>query len=426
MRKALFAALLLCFAALGMAQEERRVLFVGNSYVYTNDLPRLVENIAASMGDRLSCTSNAPGGCTLQQHCQNQSMTLIRQGGWDFVVLQEQSQRPSFPQAQVEVEVFPFAERLVDSVYANNPCCEPMFFMTWGHKYGDAGNAPYFPVLGTYEGMDSMLCERYTYMARSFDASLCPVGRVFRYLRENHADIDVYSPDNSHPSLAGSYAAACAFYVLFFHRDPDSIAFSATLPEATARTIRSAVRSVVFDSLAAWQRPEPQVSVAATMPDDSTALFTASVQHADSLVWHFGDGSDTTAAASLTSILHRYSEPGTYDVTIVARRHCLAATDTTSVTIVAETPVSIASQSFSVVSVSPNPTADRLTVSLPGRGRVALALYSIEGKLLALQATDASGSADLALGHLPAGVYLLRVALPDETLVRKVVISRQR
>ena len=240
MRKALFAALLLCFAALGMAQEERRVLFVGNSYVYTNDLPRLVENIAASMGDRLSCTSNAPGGCTLQQHCQNQSMTLIRQGGWDFVVLQEQSQRPSFPQAQVEVEVFPFAERLVDSVYANNPCCEPMFFMTWGHKYGDAGNAPYFPVLGTYEGMDSMLCERYTYMARSFDASLCPVGCVFRYLRENHADIDVYSPDNSHPSLAGSYAAACAFYVLFFHRDPDSIAFSATLPEATAASYSTA------------------------------------------------------------------------------------------------------------------------------------------------------------------------------------------
>ena len=54
------------------------------------------------------------------QHCNNQSMNMICQGNWDVVVLQEQSQYPSFGQEQVEAEVFPYARRLVDSIYENS------------------------------------------------------------------------------------------------------------------------------------------------------------------------------------------------------------------------------------------------------------------------------------------------------------------
>lgn len=232
------AALLTLTALCGLlpchGQQTVNVLFIGNSYTEANNLPQMVQQMAASTGDQLTYESNTPGACTFSQHCSNRSMTLICNGGWDIVVLQEQSQYPSFPQSQVAAEVFPYAERLVDSVYARNPCGEPMFYMTWGRKNGDAYNAQYFPVLGTYEGMDSMLCERYTYMAQHNDASLCPVGRVWRYLRENHAEIELYQSDESHPSMAGTYAAACAFYTMFFHRDPDSIAYDASLPAATA------------------------------------------------------------------------------------------------------------------------------------------------------------------------------------------------
>ena len=143
MRRVLILAFgLLALSVAGMSQQQRQVLFVGNSYVYVNDLPQMLANVAESMGDEAVCESNTPGGCTFSQHCQNHSMDLIRQGGWDVVVLQEQSQYPSFPQWQVEQQVFPYAARLVDSAYAANPCVEPMFFMTWGRKNGDHDNAP--------------------------------------------------------------------------------------------------------------------------------------------------------------------------------------------------------------------------------------------------------------------------------------------
>jgi len=269
--KAKILVLLLLVAKVLHAQYEPNVLFIGNSYTYYNDLPKMVSDIAASTGERMTYSSNTPGGCTFSQHCTNQSMTMIQAGGWDIVVLQEQSQLPSFPQSQVEWQCFPYAQRLVDSIYAHNPNAEPMFYMTWGRKNGDTdpNNVAEFPVLGTYEGMDSMLCERYTYMAETNHASLCPVGRVWRHLRTNNPEIELYANDGSHPSLAGTYAAACAFYVMFFHRNPDDITFSSSLDENTATTIREAVKIVVFDSLEHWRQAFPHVGIDASKAEPS-------------------------------------------------------------------------------------------------------------------------------------------------------------
>ena len=173
--------ILLLLLALGKpswAQQPPRVFFVGNSYTQVNDLPRMVADIAQSMGDTMTYASNTPGGCTFEMHCSNASMDKICQGGWDFVILQEQSQLPAFPIEMVEEMVFPFAKQLVDSIYAFNPDAEALFYMTWGRKNGDTEYDPIYPLMSTYEGMDSLLYERYMYMAEANDASVCPVGRV--------------------------------------------------------------------------------------------------------------------------------------------------------------------------------------------------------------------------------------------------------
>lgn len=234
--------------------EAKKVLFIGNSYTEVNDLPGLVRTLAENQGRRIETASNTPGGCFFRQHCTNTSMDLIRQGGWDVVVLQEQSQNPAFPWAQCQNDLFPYAERLVDSVYACNPDGEAMFYMTWGHKNGDERNAPYFDSLATYEGMDDLLYERYLYMARTYDASVCPVGRVWRRIREEIPDIELFQSDGSHPTYAGSYAAACAFYVMIFHSDPSLITYDYELDAASAAAIRRVAEEVVYDHLDFWVR----------------------------------------------------------------------------------------------------------------------------------------------------------------------------
>lgn len=391
------------------------VLFVGNSYIYTNNLPQMTANVASSAGYRMTWESNAPGGCTFMQHCANQSMTMIRNGGWDFVVLQEQSQYPSFPQWQVEAEVFPYAARLVDSVYVANPCAEPMFYMTWGRRDGDASNAAVFPVLGTYEGMDSMLYERYMQMAADNDASVCPVGRVWRRLRAVHPEIELYQSDGSHPSVAGTYAAACSFAVMFFGFDPRTVHYCPTaISQQVADTIRQAVYTVVYSQLPQWRRPVPQATVALQGVGGREAVLTAHIANADGLVWHFGDGDSLTTHDSV--VTHTYADTGSYTVSVVATRHCMS--DTALLTIHIQDSMSVgivaATQGMTAV-VYPNPASDRVEVVVDGCD------VTLQDNEVTLLSSDGRGYALQRFADLPSGLYTVRVVHRGHQHLGKVI-----
>ena len=413
MRRILIAtiALLLPWAVLAQGSK-KNILFVGNSYTEVNNLPQLVQYVALSMGDTISTASNTPGGCTFNQHCTNQSMTLICQGGWDVVVLQEQSQYPSFPQHQVEAEVFPYAERLVDSIYAKNPCAEPMFYMTWGRKDGDQNNAQFFPILGTYEGMDSMLYERYMYMAHENDASVCPVGRVWRSLRTQHPDFELYMSDGSHPSMLGSYAAACAFYTMIFHRDPMQIGYIPNIDPAQAAVVRQTVHDVVYANLSNWTRPEPVADFSSAQGDNLTVNFANNSQHAENYYWDFGDG-ETSAE---TNPRHTYSDTGIYTVTLVTTRHCMADTAVKSIEVKDGGQVSIAEvEVVAALTISPNPASDVIRINSAKSGDVRI--YDMSGRMVLW--TRVEGSAEVDIRALEPGMYVVRMNGLAEKIIKK-------
>lgn len=417
-RKVILLAILA--VTLKAAAQEPNVLFIGNSYTEVNNLPQMVYNVAYSMGNNMTYSSNTPGGCTFMQHCNNNSMEMIRRGGWDIVVLQEQSQYPSFPQSQVEAEVFPYAKRLIDSIYAHNPCAEPMFYMTWGRKNGDEYNAQFFPVLRTYEGMDSMLCERYTYMANANDASLCPVGRVWRYLRTNHPEIELYQSDGSHPSMAGTYAAACAFYTMIFHRDPDSIGYNPGITDETARTIRNATHNVVFEQLQQWQRPSPIVNIDTIQIDSTTVWFTYESSNADSLTFSFGDGTDTTIAVDGNqSIQHTYATAEHYTVTVTAIRHCLTSTITIGIAIDSSTDVFInKTPNTDDIKVYPNPVTEQLTIDSPTEA--TLTISSIDGRVKHHRKIT-SIKETIPFETFPQGFYIIQITTPQGTSIHRII-----
>ena len=255
MRNKIFLFLSIFFLAFSLQAKDYKVLYIGNSYIYTYDVPEIVSNMAASTGDNISFEMNCPGGYTLKQHFTNSTtISLIKQGGWDYVVLQEQSQFPSFPIEQVEAEVFPYAHALDSLIKTHNPCATTLFFMTWGRKNGDQHNCQYFPPLCTYEGMDSLLALRYTMMAEQNFASIAPVGRVWRYIRENHSHIDPYSSDESHQSKIGAYAVATTFYTIFLNKNPENITYNFNIEDDFPEIVRNVTKAVVYDSLDHWHR----------------------------------------------------------------------------------------------------------------------------------------------------------------------------
>lgn len=259
MKRLLLSFCLLCVILFSYA-DHYRVLFIGNSYTEVNNLPQLISNLASSAGDTIVFASHTPGGCTFQQHLSG-ALSLIRQGGWDYVVLQEQSQLPSFPYSQFMSESYPFARGLCDSIRAYNPDTKIVFYMTWGRKNGDQQNCPYYPPLCTYEGMDSLLFARYMMMAEDNRTLVSPVGYVWHYIRDHYPDIELYQSDESHPSLAGSYTAACTFYATLFHKTPMAITTDEGVGTERSEWIRRAATELVYDSLSRWSFIEPSDTI---------------------------------------------------------------------------------------------------------------------------------------------------------------------
>lgn len=418
-RKSLLLTLFLAlsFGAL-FAQGHPRVLFIGNSYTQVNDLPQMVVDIAQSMGEGMEYRYNAPGGCTFEMHCHNQSMTMICEGGWDVVVLQEQSQLPAFPMDSVEMYVFPFAQQLVDSIYAHNLCAEPMFFMTWGRKNGDTEFG--YPPMDTYEGMDSLLCSRYIQMGMDNDASVCPVGRVWHYLRDHNAEIELYMMDESHPSLAGSYAAACAFYTMIFGRDPNDINHNAGLDETTARAIRSAAHEVVYDSLWRWQRPSPKADFVADSVDFLHVRFASKAKLYEEQQWFFGDGE--SQQTNDTMLWHTFPEGGIYLVSQVVSRHCMADTAWRLIRVEAPSVGVAEGDNLSSISISPNPADNEVVLHLPEGMTAEVVLYGIDGRETWRKETGNPNNT-IALQGFPSGIYVLKVVTPQGT-VRKRLIKK--
>lgn len=310
------------------AQDSVSVLFIGNSYTYVNDLPTMIQSLATSLGKTVSQDSQTAGGATLSTHAGNSvTYSMINSKPWDYVVIQAQSQEPSFPDAQVNSQTLPYAIQLADSVYENNFCSETMFFMTWGYVDGDPQWAP----ISTYEGMQTRLRNAYVRFADSVQGSVSPVGMAWKYVRENYPSIDLYAADGSHPSYAGSYLAACTFYASLFRESPVGSTFYGSLDPVTAAQLQGAAAVTVLDSMSTWHvRPPFQHTKADfdVVQNGYQVDLTNNSWKAQSYFWDFGDGNTST----MEELSHTYPSDGTYTIKLIAGSEC--NTDSTQVTLV--------------------------------------------------------------------------------------------
>ena len=309
---------LILIGFLSISAQTKKVLFIGNSYTSYNNLPKMISDAANTTGDTLIFDSHTLGGYSLKVHSQNATVyAKMNSNTWDYVVIQAQSQEPSFSNNQVRTETFPYAKILADSIRSTNSCAKPLFYMTWGRKNGDARNCQFVPWVCTYEGMDDSLASRYTYMANVNEGMISPVGRVWRHIRANNPAIELYDTDGSHPSAAGSYLAMCAFYTTIFHKDPTAITFNYTVKAADAQIIRAAAKLIVFDSLSNWNvgKFDPKADFSFTQTKDSIEISNAS-SYSTKYSWTFGDGN----TSSLKNPTHVYKSIGQFSLKLEAEQ----------------------------------------------------------------------------------------------------------
>ena len=182
-----------------------RVLFIGNSYIYVNDLPRMVADLAEAGRQRpLEFDRETPGGYTLEQHWKDgNAVRKIADGGWDIVVLQEQSLRPlNDPKL-----MFDAATRLDGEIRKQH--ARTMLYQTWARQ----------------DAMERQpeLSKAYLDLGRELRADVAPVGMAWERALKNKTPFVLHSADKSHPTPAGTYLAACVFYAAIYGKSPKGL-----------------------------------------------------------------------------------------------------------------------------------------------------------------------------------------------------------
>jgi hypothetical protein len=329
MRIFITLSFVLNFVFQSFSQDSLSVLFIGNSYVYTFDLPTVLKNLAQSKGDIVAVASKTNGGYTFQSHVNDPlTFSKIHLTDWNYVVLQGQSQEASFPYDQVNTSSLPFAVQLADSVYANNECSQVMYFMTWGRQVGD----PQWDSINTFDKMNQRLRDAYLRIAENANASVAAAGPAWKYVRDNYPTINLFSSDGSHPSFAGTYLNACMFYSSLFHKSPENASYVGTLDAATAQILQNVAKLTVLDSLSTWKlvHSDSLSSVNITYTFNQSAgsyQFTSNATHIENYTWDFGDGTVSTEV----NPLHTFGNNGMFSVQLIGEGPCGNDTSTIEV-----------------------------------------------------------------------------------------------
>lgn len=219
--KRIILILLMLLPCAVMAQEAKqdslRLLFIGNSYTYYNDLPQMVYEIAKTKKKKLSVTSVTKGGERLKGHLKNEKLReMLSSQKWDFVILQEQSSAPAKQTETVITDIYPAAKALDSLIHVGSPEARTIFYMTWGHKYGTTHKIENYPLAYTYEGMQERIKTTYLEMTYQNNAECAPVGMAWQRVRQERPDYQLYTQDCSHPSKLGTYLAANVIYTVLF------------------------------------------------------------------------------------------------------------------------------------------------------------------------------------------------------------------
>jgi len=225
------------------------ILWLGNSFFYYNDsMHNHFGRLTASAGPnaRARSVSVTISGSGLDWHDIDALLQPDRIGRYSFIgdneirfnkpgrqfdtaIMMDCSQCPIHPQLKTAFHdtVRKFSQTLVRNGI------RPVLFMSWAYK-----DKP---------EMTAQLAEQYTIAGNANNAHVIPAGIAFAKVIGKSSDIELYQSDKRHPSLAGTYLAACTVYATLYHKSPLGLGYTAGLSPELAALLQNAAWEAVQD-----------------------------------------------------------------------------------------------------------------------------------------------------------------------------------
>ena len=182
------------------SQPSTRILFIGNSYTFINGgIDKQLKGLAPS----IDAECIAVGGYTLEKHwTEGNAVQTIREGKWDYVILQEQSQIPVINQKKF----YDYVRKFDEEIQRNG--AKTILLMTWER-----------PDSRKFGVTTDNLAAAYTAIGKELNIKVAPAGLAFARSISGKPELSLYSQDG-HPTVEGTYLAACVLYQTIFENSP--------------------------------------------------------------------------------------------------------------------------------------------------------------------------------------------------------------
>ena len=189
-----------------------RILFIGNSFTYVNDVPGIVAGFARAAGLRQPiCRSVVAGGFSLEDHWDKGSGA---EGPGRREVGLRRPAAGTLGVAGGRGLLIRYARRFDPLIRRAGG--RPALFMVWPsvERRRDFGG----------------VSDSYRLAAEDIGALLLPAGDAWRIAEKKAPGVKLYSADGIHPTPAGSYLAAAVIYARLFDKSPAGLPSRLTLP----------------------------------------------------------------------------------------------------------------------------------------------------------------------------------------------------
>ncbi len=219
------------------------VLFIGNSFTFTHDIPAQLVNLASSDArspvDLEVSASTIPGGTLKQAWSDGKALKMLQSRHVDYVVLQDWS-------------IWPFRDDVRSGAYeafgkwaaaARQAGAQPVLYQTWADKADSDSYKPDWPYAGlTPASAQATIESASRELASMYQLPIVDVGGPFIRLAGEPATPDLYGGDSHHPSQAGAYLAAAIMFKALTAEEPMRSSYRPNgLSEADRQAILSAL-----------------------------------------------------------------------------------------------------------------------------------------------------------------------------------------
>jgi len=181
-----------------------KVLFVGNSYTHTNNLPQIVSIISNKTSTKLITKKSTLGGAKLSEHWNGarglKTKEIIANGNFDVVVLQDHSMST----IKEPDSILKYSKLFCDFVKSKG--AKPYLYVTWAREF-----VPQYQ-----ETINNV----YSQVSKGKNVVAVPVGDAWALAQKLRPTIKLFNPDGSHPSIYGTFLTACVFVKILTNELP--------------------------------------------------------------------------------------------------------------------------------------------------------------------------------------------------------------